>query len=251
MTTRLFSVMTLNLFQLTSSRRGWRQSTIRWRTATYFNSHPHEEDDWKHEENRWWKLYFNSHPHEEDDGNLQYAEEQQHISTHILTKRMTTDGYVRDGPLDDFNSHPHEEDDRVVTLRDCRKIIFQLTSSRRGWHHRRCRRFWWSRHFNSHPHEEDDSISLKILLPDNYFNSHPHEEDDHNRSSVFIIISYFNSHPHEEDDDGARNWHWQYLKFQLTSSRRGWRCTGWEEVKHLYISTHILTKRMTITVLYS
>ena len=171
-----------------------------------------------------------------DDGN--------YISTHILTKRMTAI----------YN-----------TLKNSN--IFQLTSSRRGWHHRRCRRFWWSRHFNSHPHEEDDSISLKILLPDNYFNSHPHEEDDHNRSSVFIIISYFNSHPHEEDDDGARNWHWQYLKFQLTSSRRGWRQgirisrkihtfqltssrRGWPHHQFissdLKISTHILTKRMTL-----
>ena len=45
MTTRLFSVMTLNLFQLTSSRRGWRCGLCRKTLQCYFNSHPHEEDD--------------------------------------------------------------------------------------------------------------------------------------------------------------------------------------------------------------
>ena len=54
------------------------------------------------------------------------------------------------------------------------------------------------------------------------FNSHPHEEDDlkvakHTRNSV-----YFNSHPHEEDDS-----------------------TAWKNPLAMYISTHILTKRMT------
>ena len=33
----------------------------------YFNSHPHEEDDWLRIMERWKKIHFNSHPHEEDD----------------------------------------------------------------------------------------------------------------------------------------------------------------------------------------
>ena len=54
--------------------------------------------------------YFNSHPHEEDDLFLIYVWIVWVISTHILTKRMTT----------------------VVWLtRHCHS--FQLTSSRRGW----------------------------------------------------------------------------------------------------------------------
>ena len=77
----------------------------------YFNSHPHEEDD-----GQWGNITgnygnFNSHPHEEDDGILSFLwKTSAGISTHILTKRMTT---------------------RLVTL--CLSFRFQLTSSRRGW----------------------------------------------------------------------------------------------------------------------
>ena len=35
------------------------------------------------------KTYFNSHPHEEDDGNPDITNDSENISTHILTKRMT------------------------------------------------------------------------------------------------------------------------------------------------------------------
>ena len=59
---------------------------------------------------------------------------------------------------------------------------------------------------------------------------------------------HFNSHPHEEDDlRSVQNLH-IFRLFQLTSSRRGWlrfRCHigTWKR-----ISTHILTKRMTIAI---
>ena len=59
-----------------------------------------------------------------------------------------------------------------------------------------------------------------------YFNSHPHEEDDFIRRSLLGTFIYFNSHPHEEDDSGMS-----------------------EEEQNAYISTHILTKRMTLPVL--
>ena len=78
-----------NPFQLTSSRRGWRNWTEEVSAANYFNSHPHEEDDvvcknifivlflfQLTSSRRGWRLRsdrnvyirnFNSHPHEEDD----------------------------------------------------------------------------------------------------------------------------------------------------------------------------------------
>ena len=34
---------------------------------SYFNSHPHEEDDLPAVVSDRWKEHFNSHPHEEDD----------------------------------------------------------------------------------------------------------------------------------------------------------------------------------------
>ena len=144
------------------------------------------------------------------------------ISTHILTKRMTTS-----------------------KLTPTISGAFQLTSSRRGWPYTSIFNILIKYYFNSHPHEEDDflgktnkgntnisthiltkrmtesnyyvfkywSISTHILtkrmtnfvelknLVFDYFNSHPHEEDDcHNTLSPFLLYSYFNSHPHEEDD---------------------------------------------------
>ena len=55
----------------------------------------------------------------------------------------------------------------------------------------------------------------------------------------------FNSHPHEEDDV---EWKMDLKEqlFQLTSSRRGWLCKPFCKFHWLFISTHILTKRMTI-----
>ena len=166
-----------------------------------------------------------------------------HISTHILTKRMTRQWRKQPTLPVYFNSHPHEEDDYFIFICPAPPFLFQLTSSRRGW-------LWCveitlgCRHFNSHPHEEDDergayaekerSISTHILtkrmtrgwrdgscgqkisthiltkrmtihpvvllliLTD--FNSHPHEEDDHISIRNAVIWVYFNSHPHEEDD---------------------------------------------------
>ena len=55
------------------------------------------------------------------------------------------------------------------------------------------------------------------------FNSHPHEEDDATYlSGISRGCLYFNSHPHEEDDGQPGRY-----------------------PTDMYISTHILTKRMT------
>ena len=123
------------------------------------------------------KYYFNSHPHEEDDRKclifyfkteifqltssrrgwqytLYFLFNCVNISTHILTKRMTS--FPRTCQcIHHFNSHPHEEDDYVKTCN-----LRTLT------------------HFNSHPHEEDDCFSPTFTHEHEYFNSHPHEEDD-------------------------------------------------------------------------
>ena len=80
-----------NIFQLTSSRRGWRSLLFLIRACMYFNSHPHEEDDICHGCRRVLsRIYFNSHPHEEDDRVTWLSSSLSSISTHILTKRMTT-----------------------------------------------------------------------------------------------------------------------------------------------------------------
>ena len=123
-------------------------------------------------------VYFNSHPHEEDDVSIQ------------------ADG----GLLVNFNSHPHEEDDRGI-LGGYRGIwVFQLTSSRRGWHYETdygsdrltfqltsSRRGWPCGTYNIGGQE---AISTHILTK---------------RMTGLKILSWFPQ------------------IFQLTSSRRGWR----------------------------
>ena len=78
-----------------------------------------------------------------------------YISTHILTKRMTSCQAYPQQRLNYFNSHPHEEDDTYTSYIEKHPV-----------------------HFNSHPHEEDDAHPLLSVQLRQHFNSHPHEEDD-------------------------------------------------------------------------
>ena len=195
-------------------------------------------------------IHFNSYPHEEDDGLWQDSEDE----------------------IKNFNSHPHEEDDASPANTSPPPELFQLTSSRRGWQlfHVNCNDFC---HFNSHPHEEDDrcyflamsdmcSISTHILTKRMTIELEGTDElggiSTHiltkrmtalfsKRTTRFI---YFNSHPHEEDDSKRIFLLKKGVKFQLTSSRRGWlfRIVCLNHVTD--ISTHILTKRMTCPPAY-
>ena len=63
------------------------------------------------------------------------------ISTHILTRRMTTVLREVRTERDDFNSHPHKEDD-------------EKTSKGAGI----------QEYFNSHPHKEDDREMTQQFL---------------------------------------------------------------------------------------
>ena len=103
-------VLPIVTFQLTSSRRGWPVVVQFHSRLRYFNSHPHEEDDWLFISTYGSMIYFNSHPHEEDDLPGHWIGVAFHISTHILTKRMTN-----------------------IWECLCYTDTFQLTSSRRGW----------------------------------------------------------------------------------------------------------------------
>ena len=123
------------------------------------------------------------------------------------------------------------------------------------------------KHFNSHPHEEDDGdeysnyvpviISTHILTKRMtavfarcwsatlYFNSHPHEEDDVLHCVIGDIKNHFNSHPHEEDDRLKRTCkEKRYISTHILTKRmtKGYA----QKIEYLAISTHILTKRMTV-----
>ena len=122
------------------------------------------------------------------------------ISTHILTKRMTKGITVGS----------------TVTIISTHILTKRMTQSKHGSRK-------WQLNFNSHPHEEDDHHPLLSYTSQYHFNSHPHEEDD-------------------------VEWKMDLKEqlFQLTSSRRGWLCKPFCKFHWLFISTHILTKRMTI-----
>ena len=98
----------------------------------YFNSHPHEEDDVPSRLCWPGKLYFNSHPHEEDDCILGRHYIQATISTHILTKRMTGPKGLMPNPKA-ISTHILTKRMTYICCYMSITILFQLTSSRRGW----------------------------------------------------------------------------------------------------------------------
>ena len=147
--------------------------------------------------------------------------------------------------MEHFNSHPHEEDDG--------------TEKPQGI---------WFIYFNSHPHEEDDMAKASIHVTKTNFNSHPHEEDDPCSSTiiskifwfqltssrrgwqfffwyVFYLLCHFNSHPHEEDDTQLDELGRETEHFNSHPHEED----DFENVVETFtsiISTHILTKRMTL-----
>ena len=145
-----------------------------------------------------------------------------YISTHILTKRMTVLAEVR-SEAKIISTH-------ILTKRMTSKTIvkwsgtsFQLTSSRRGWRHTTQSLLCISRAFQLTSSRRGWLCGRIEKNSVEHFNSHPHEEDDWIHPTAKKTLKHFNSHPHEEDDG--------YLSGE----------------NHIYdISTHILTKRMTV-----
>ena len=143
------------------------------------------------------------------------------ISTHILTKRMTLWWLLCSSPFD-ISTHILTKRTTIFSMASSSALIFQLTSSRRGWPfllsviaflitistHILTKRMTF--HFRVTQWMENISthILTKRMTP-----------------PVFLLLScykYFNSHPHEEDD--------------VYKNIVGYASS---------ISTHILTKRMT------
>ena len=156
MTTSVVLLSHEELFQLTSSRRGWRAIELTWDAVRNISTHiltkrmtPSGSNTLMHSSfqltssRRGWQKcllksmavkYFNSHPHEEDDGNpKKNRKEKRRISTHILTKRMTS-GYQGLNPTVSFQLTSSRRGWRQSVTTPDNSSIFQLTSSRRGWH---------------------------------------------------------------------------------------------------------------------
>ena len=103
------------IFQLTSSQGGWRYLVLQTWTVPSFNSHPHKEDDCQ----------------------VSFSVCQHSLSTHILTRRMTSTHFFT------FDCKPlstHILTRRMTVYRSsyqCARRDFQLTSSQGGWPDRR------------------------------------------------------------------------------------------------------------------
>ena len=242
MTVRLMKPMR---FQLTASRRGWpslkhkcrKSMSISTHSLTkrltmhskltrlnqfYFNSQPHEEADNLINTCVLVKTHFNSQPHEEADFYWLWKRNHPDISTHSLTKRLTTTMPTKTNYHIGISTHSLTK--RLTNIKDnffhCSE--FQLTASRRGWlppplfwcpfssisTHSLTKRLTVplgislsdSKNFNSQPHEEAD---LTIILTSdccNYFNSQPHEEADIFTITIWKCYCHFNSQTHEEAD---------------------------------------------------
>ena len=99
------------------------------------------------------------------------------ISTHILTRRMTTKKAHKLSKKENFNSHPHKEDDGVGGEKEgAQKISTHILTRRMTY------------------------ICAPVRYAPIYFNSHPHKEDDVQKHKIFPTKEDFNSHPHKEDD---------------------------------------------------
>ena len=123
-------------------------------------------------------------------------------------------------------------------------------------------------YFNSQPHEEADNIGVSISTSDIISTHSLTRRLTWQRRLVIPLSVHFNSQPHEEADRMPIKIMQQLRKFQLTASRGGWRLAcnsclrafsfqltasrgGWlrpvERLLFLHgISTHSLTRRLTI-----
>ena len=146
----------ITTFQLTASQGGWRyiQSLLvldshfnsqphkeadeplfnRRGYSAYFNSQPHKEADHHQWTFPWLRSHFNSQPHKEaDDVMIVDYDNQEIISTHSLTRRLTIRPPFLCSVWKHFNSQPHKEADEVTFWIESLSCSFQLTASQGGW----------------------------------------------------------------------------------------------------------------------
>ena len=102
---------------------------------------------------------------------------QEIISTHSLTRRLTIRPPFLCSVWKHFNSQPHKE-------ADLKQSVIRLPQL----------------YFNSQPHKEAD-VNLRMILNRHCdFNSQPHKEADTTLFRHIFAMMHFNSQPHKEAD---------------------------------------------------
>ena len=165
--------------------------------------------------------YFNSQPHEEADSSCKRTWVRNRISTHSLTKRLTTSN-IRSTSLMIISTHSLTKRLTLSTRRTLFPFVisthsltkrltsysrspqypipFQLTASRRGW--RDVTTTWdFDAIISTHSLTKRlTEIQRKHPLISFHFNSQPHEEADGLMANLLTLQMNFNSQPHEEAD---------------------------------------------------
>ena len=232
------------LFQLTASRRGWLR---RVGQPLY-------------------RVHFNSQPHEEADADLLAGTISTNISTHSLTKRLTTwnctphEAYIisthsltkrltlfSDEAIDMIDISTHSLTKRLTntgfSTHKCIKISTHSLTKRLTFFFKL---FCQSVNISTHSLTKRlTTIFLLFRLCSMYFNSQPHEEADWWRRLSWHWMRYFNSQPHEEADSQRHALHsgLQYFNSQPHEEADYVGFFYWSDID---ISTHSLTKRLTL-----
>ena len=89
------------------------------------------------------------------------------ISTHSLTRRLTSNKELKNIMISYFNSQPHKEADALSVLVRIQAI-----------------------YFNSQPHKEADSVSIQCIFRHGNFNSQPHKEADTSFRFLYTFASF-------------------------------------------------------------
>ena len=100
-------------------------------------------------------MHFNSQPHKEADNYSEWCSINSYISTHSLTRRLTTFGIFPVFPALAFQLTASQGGWRMNQRVDLFKWAFQLTASQGGWLSSFSKSFK-HQHFNSQPHKEAD-----------------------------------------------------------------------------------------------
>ena len=167
------------------------------------------------------------------------------ISTHSLTRRLTVPWSSPHLHSQHFNSQPHKEADLVLP--------------------------WFDKnlgHFNSQPHKEADNPAAPRNLHHEHFNSQPHKEADLQPVHLINRSSFISTHSLTRRLTSiylfwcipclfqltASQGGWRQKQamtramkvFQLTASQGGWRTRSRNFKLISFISTHSLTRRLTL-----
>ena len=145
-------------------------------------------------------MHFNSQPHKEADNYSEWCSINSYISTHSLTRRLTTFGIFPVFPALAFQLTASQGGWRMNQRVDLFKWAFQLTASQGGWLDLKT----YCKH----------STVFQLTASQGGWQQSFHATD---------ILFHFNSQPHKEADKKHALDILMAIIFQLTASQGGWQ----------------------------